>query len=384
MQIKKTFAIITPISLLFVVGCDDGKKIPPHDGVPNVGIVILKPESVSITSRLSGRIVPFEIAEIRPQVGGIIIGRQFKEGENVNAGETLYQIDPAPFLTELARAEGNLAKAQSAADNSRLTLDRFTSLLKSHYVSRQDYDTLRADVKESQANLVVARAAVESAKINLNYASVTSPLSGLSGKSTVTIGALVTANQEKPLVTIQKLDPIYVDITQSANDFLHLKTEIEQGIIEQRQGHATVLLEFDNGKRYTHTGKLQFSDLTVDKTTGSVTLRAIFPNPNNTLLPGMYVTTVLNEGTQPHVLLVPQEAVTRNADGKATTLILDQDNIVKLRKITAAKAIGNKWLVTSGLHPGDRVIISGLQKIRPGIKAHAIPPSFESNPLLSQ
>ena len=384
MQIKRKFAVIGLVSILFNGGCDDSKNTLPHPVAPNVGVITLQAESANITSKLPGRIVPFEIAEIRPQVGGIILSRQFQEGSRVNAGDELYQIDPAPLLAELDRAKGNLAKAQSAADNSRFTLARFTSLLKSHYVSRQDFDTAQANAKEAQANVVVAKAAVESAKINLNYASVTSPLSGLSGKSTVTIGALVTANQGQALVTVQRLDPIYVDVTQSANDFLQLKTEIEQGVIEQNQGQTTALLEFANGKRYAHTGKLQFSDLTVDETTGSVTLRAIFPNPDNTLLPGMYVTAVLNEGTQQHVLLVPQEAVTRNASGKATTLILDNENIVQLREITTTKAIGDKWLVTSGLRPGDRVIISGLQQIRPGIKAHALPSPFEPNTSIPQ
>ncbi|MBJ9835681.1 efflux RND transporter periplasmic adaptor subunit [Citrobacter portucalensis] len=384
MQIKRKFAVIGLVNILFTGGCDDSKNTLPHPVVPDVGVITLQAESANITSKLPGRIVPFEIAEIRPQVGGIILSRQFQEGSRVNAGDPLYQIDPAPLQAELDRAKGNQAKAQSAADNSRFTLARFTSLLKSHYVSRQDYDTAQANAKEAQANVVVAKAAVESARINLNYASVTSPLSGLSGKSTVTIGALVTANQGQALVTVQRLDPIYVDVTQSANDFLQLKTEMEQGVIEQNQGQATVFLEFDNGKRYAHTGKLQFSDLTVDETTGSVTLRAIFPNPDNTLLPGMYVTAVLNEGIQHHVLLVPQEAVTRNASGKATTLILDTENIVQLREITTAKAIGDKWLVTSGLRPGDRVIITGLQQIRPGIKAHALPSPFAPNSSIPQ
>ncbi|HGW6102148.1 TPA: efflux RND transporter periplasmic adaptor subunit [Citrobacter werkmanii] len=384
MQIKRKFAVIGLLNLLFIGGCDDSKNTLPQPAVPDVGVITLQAESINITSKLPGRIVPFEIAEIRPQVGGIILSRQFKEGSKVNAGEQLFQIDSAPLLAELDRAKGNLAKAQSAADNNRLTLDRYRTLLKSNYVSQQDYDTAQANAKEAQANLVVAKAAVQSARINLNYASVTSPLSGLSGKPAVTIGALVTANQAQALVTVQRLDPVYVDVTQSANDFLKLKTDMEQGVIEQSQGQVTALLEFDNGKRYAHTGKLQFSDLTVDETTGSVTLRAIFPNPDNTLLPGMYVTAVLNEGIQHHVLLVPQEAVTRNASGKATTLILDAENIVQLREITAAKAIGDKWLVTSGLHPGDRVIVSGLQHIRPGIKAHALPSPLESNPPLPQ
>ncbi|POT58610.1 efflux transporter periplasmic adaptor subunit [Citrobacter amalonaticus] len=372
MQIKRKFAAIFLLNLIFTSGCDDSKKAIPHTAQPEVGVVTLKAESVNVTSKLPGRIVPFEIAEIRPQVGGIILSRLFKEGSKVNKGESLYLIDPTPLQAELDRAKANLAKMQSAADNARLMFNRFSSLLKSHYVSRQDYDTAQANVKEAEANLLVAKAAVESAKINLNYASVTSPFSGLSGKSTVTPGALVVANQEQALVTVQRLDPVYVDVTQSANEFLQLKTDMEQGLIEQNQGQATAWLELDNGKRYAHAGKLQFSDLTVDETTGSVTLRAIFPNPDNALLPGMYVTAVLNEGTQHHVLLVPQEAVTRNDSGKAIAFILDSENIARQREINTSKAIGDKWLVTSGLQPGDRVIVSGLQKIRPGIKAHAL------------
>ena len=243
---------------------------------------------------------------------------------------------------------------------------------------RQDYDTTRTQWNEAEANVTVAKAAVEQATINLQYANVTSPITGVSGKSSVTVGALVTANQADSLVTVQRLDPIYVDLTQSVQDFLRMKEEVASGQIKQVQGSTPVQLNLENGKRYGQTGTLKFSDPTVDETTGSVTLRAIFPNPNGDLLPGMYVTALVDEGSRQNVLLVPQEGVTHNAQGKATALILDKDDVVQLREIEASKAIGDQWVVTSGLQAGDRVIVSGLQRIRPGIKARAISSSQEN------
>lgn len=323
-------------------------------------------------SELPGRTVPYEVAEIRPQVGGIIIKRNFIEGDKVNQGDSLYQIDPAPLQAELNSAKGSLAKALSTASNARITFNRQASLLKTNYVSHQDYDTARTQLNEAEANVTVAKAAVEQATINLQYANVTSPITGVSGKSSVTVGALVTANQADSLVTVQRLDPIYVDLTQSVQDFLRMKEEVASGQIKQVQGSTPVQLNLENGKRYSQTGTLKFSDPTVDETTGSVTLRAIFPNPNGDLLPGMYVTALVDEGSRQNVLLVPQEGVTHNAQGKATALILDKDDVVQLREIEASKAIGDQWVVTSGLQAGDRVIVSGLQRIRPGIKARAI------------
>lgn len=253
-------------------------------------------------------------------------------------------------------------------------------MLKTNYVSRQDYDTARTQLNEAEANVTVAKAAVEQATINLQYANVTSPITGVSGKSSVTVGALVTANQADSLVTVQRLDPIYVDLTQSVQDFLRMKEEVASGQIKQVQGSTPVQLNLENGKRYSQTGTLKFSDPTVDETTGSVTLRAIFPNPNGDLLHGMYVTALVDEGSRQNVLLVPQEGVTHNACGKATALILDKDDVVQLREIEASKAIGDQWVVTSGLQAGDRVIVSGLQRIRPGIKARAISSSPRKTP----
>ncbi|MFB1423696.1 efflux RND transporter periplasmic adaptor subunit [Citrobacter freundii] len=359
-------------SSVIITACDN-KPAVKTTMEPEVGVVTLAPSSVNIKSELPGRALAFEIAEIRPQVGGIIIKRNFVEGDKVSKGESLYQIDPAPLQARLDSAKGALAKAQATANNVRLTLNRQTALIKSNYVSRQDYDTTLSQLNEAQANVAVAKADLEQATINLRYANVTSPIDGISGKSSVTVGALVTANQENSLVTVQRLDPIYVDLTQSVQDFLRLKEEKANGKIAQQQGKIPVELMLENGKPYRHTGTLEFSDPAVDETTGSVTLRAVFPNPEGEILPGMYVTALLDEGSQQNVLMVPQQGITHNEQGKATALILDQENVVQLREINAVKAVGNQWLVTAGLRPGDRVIVSGLQRIRPGIKARVLP-----------
>lgn len=359
-------------SSVIITACDN-KPAVKTAMEPEVGVVTLAPSSVNIKSELPGRALAFEIAEIRPQVGGIIIKRNFVEGDKVSKGESLYQIDPAPLQARLDSAKGALAKAQATANNVRLTLNRQSALIKSNYVSRQDYDTTRTQLNEAQANVAVAKADLEQATINLRYANVTSPIDGISGKSSVTVGALVTANQENSLVTVQRLDPIYVDLTQSVQDFLRLKEEKANGKIAQQQGKIPVELMLENGKPYRHTGTLEFSDPAVDETTGSVTLRAVFPNPEGEILPGMYVTALLDEGSQQNVLMVPQQGITHNEQGKATALILDQENVVQLREINAVKAVGNQWLVTAGLRPGDRVIVSGLQRIRPGSKARVLP-----------
>lgn len=359
-------------SSITITACDNKPAVKTTTMEPEVGVVTLAPSSVNIKSELPGRAVSYEIAEIRPQVGGIIIKRNFIEGDKVSKGESLYQIDPAPLQARLDAARGALAKAQATANNVQLTLNRQSALIKSNYVSRQDYDTTRSQLNEAQANVAVAKADLEQATINLRYSNVTSPIEGISGKSSVTVGALVTANQGNALVTVQRLDPIYVDLTQSVQDFLRLKEEKASGKIAQQKGKIPVELMLENGKPYRYTGTLEFSDPAVDETTGSVTLRAVFPNPEGEILPGMYVTALLDEGSQQNVLMVPQQGVTHNAQGKATALILDQENVVQLREINAVKAVGNQWLVTTGLHPGDRVIVSGLQRIRPGMKARIL------------
>lgn len=339
--------------------------------MPEVGVVTLKTEPLQITTELPGRTSAYRIAEVRPQVNGIILKRNFTEGGDVKAGDSLYQIDPATYQASYESAKGDLAKAQAAAKIAQLTVNRYQKLLGTQYISQQEYDSALADAQQASAAVVAAKAAVETARINLAYTKVTSPISGRIGKSSVTEGALVQNGQTTALATVQQLDPIYVDVTQSSNDFLRLKQELENGTLKQENGKAKVELVTSDGIKFPEAGTLEFSDVTVDQTTGSITLRAIFPNPNHTLLPGMFVRANLEEGTNPTALLVPQQGVTRTPRGDASVLVVGAEDKVETRNITATQAIGDKWLVTKGLKDGDRVIVTGLQKVRPGAQVKA-------------
>ncbi|WP_318392390.1 multidrug efflux RND transporter periplasmic adaptor subunit AcrA [Enterobacter sp.] len=357
---------------LALTGCDEK---PAEQGAgqqtPEVGIVTLKSEPLQITTELPGRTSAFRIAEVRPQVSGIILKRNFTEGSDIEAGVSLYQIDPATYQASYESAKGDLAKAQAAAKIAQVTLNRYQKLSNTKYISQQDLDTAQADAMQANAAVVAAKAAVETARINLAYTKVTSPISGRIGKSAVTEGALVQSGQTTALTTVQQLDPIYVDVTQSSNDFLRLKEELESGKLKQENGKAKVELMTNDGKKLPQSGTLEFSDVTVDQTTGSITLRAIFPNPNQSLLPGMFVRARLEEGTNPNAILVPQQGVTRTPRGDATAMIVGEGDKVEVRPITTSQAIGDKWLVTDGLKAGDRVIITGLQKVKPGAQVKA-------------
>ncbi|MBF1996058.1 multidrug efflux RND transporter periplasmic adaptor subunit SdeX [Serratia symbiotica] len=334
--------------------------------VPEVGVVTLKAAPLNITSDLTGRTAAYRVAEVRPQVSGIVLKRNFVEGSDIKAGTSLYQIDPATYQAAYDRAKGDLAKAQSSASIASVTVNRYKPLLGTRYISKQEYDTTVSNLQQAEAVVVAAKAAVETARINLAYTKVTSPISGRIGKSAVTEGALVSNGQAAALATVQQLDPMYVDVTQSSNDFLRLKQEMVSGTLKQENGKAKVKLLLENGTEYAQEGTLEFSDVTVDETTGSITLRALFPNPNHILLPGMFVRARLDEGVRSDTLLVPQQGVTRNPRGDATALVVGMDDKVELRMLKADKAIGDKWLVTDGLKAGDRVIVSGLMKVRPG------------------
>ncbi|OMQ25430.1 multidrug efflux RND transporter periplasmic adaptor subunit SdeX [Serratia oryzae] len=366
-------AVLMLSGSLVLTGCND--KETQQQGAqhpaPTVGVVTLKAEPLNITTDLPGRTAAYRIAEVRPQVSGIILKRNFTEGSDIKAGVSLYQIDPATYQAAYDSAKGELAKAQAAAEIARLTVARYKPLLGTNYVSKQDYDTAVSTQLQANAAVVAAKAAVEAARINLAYTKVTSPISGRTGISTVTEGALVSTGQAAALTTVQQLDPMYVDVTQSSNDFLRLKQELADGTLQQENGKAKVKLLLENGQEYAHEGTLEFSDVTVDQTTGSITIRAIFPNPNDALLPGMFVRARLDEGVRNDALLVPQQGVTRNPRGEATALVVGADDKVELRTLNAAQAIGDKWLVTSGLKAGDRVIVTGLQKIRPGVQVKA-------------
>lgn len=364
---------LTPLAVVLMLsgslaltGCDDKQDQQGGQQMPEVGVVTLKTEPLQITTELPGRTVAYRIAEVRPQVSGIILKRNFVEGSDIEAGVSLYQIDPATYQATYDSAKGDLAKAQAAANIAELTVKRYQKLLGTQYISKQEYDQALTDAQQATAAVVAAKAAVETARINLAYTKVTSPISGRIGKSSVTEGALVQNGQASALATVQQLDPIYVDVTQSSNDFLRLKQELANGSLKQENGKAKVDLVTSDGIKFPQSGTLEFSDVTVDQTTGSITLRAIFPNPDHTLLPGMFVRARLQEGTKPTALLVPQQGVTRTPRGDATVLVVGADNKVETRQIVASQAIGDKWLVTDGLKAGDRVVVSGLQKVRPG------------------
>lgn len=361
-------AVLMLSGSLLLTGCNDGNEQKGQQSAPEVGVVTLKAEPLNITTELPGRTSAYRIAEVRPQVGGIILKRNFVEGSDIQAGSSLYQIDPATYQAAYDSARGDLAKAEAAANIARLTVNRYKTLVGTKYISQQEYDTAVADARQADAAVTAAKAAVETARINLAYTKVTSPINGRIGKSSVTEGALVTSNQANALATVQQLDPIYVDVTQSSNDFLRLKEELANGTLEQEGGKAKVELILENGQKYPQVGALEFSDVTVDESTGSITIRAVFPNPKGDLLPGMFVRARLDEGIKNNALLVPQQGVTRNPRGEAIVMVVGADNKVENRTVTAAQAIGDKWLVTAGLKSGDKVIVTGLQKIRPGVQ----------------
>ncbi|HBL9084564.1 TPA: efflux RND transporter periplasmic adaptor subunit [Enterobacter hormaechei] len=352
-----------------LTGCDGQENPQQHAQAPQVSVHIVKSAPLAVKTELPGRTDAYRVAEVRPQVSGIILHRNFTEGSDVKAGESLYQIDPATYQAAYDNAKGELVKAQAAANIAHLTVKRYVPLVGTQYVSKQEYDQAVATAQQADASVVAAKAGIESARINLAYTKVTSPINGRIGKSSVTEGALVTNGQSTALATVQQLDPIYVDVTQSSSDFMRLKQQTSL----QKGDTSSVELLMENGQPYPLKGTLQFSDVTVDESTGSITLRALFPNPQHMLLPGMFVRARIDEGTQPDAILVPQQGVTRTPRGDATVLVVNDKNQVESRTVVAPQAIGDRWLITEGLKNGDRVIISGLQKVRPGVTVVAIP-----------
>lgn len=352
-----------------LTGCDGQENPQQHAQAPQVSVHIVKSAPLAVKTELPGRTDAYRVAEVRPQVSGIILHRNFTEGSDVKAGESLYQIDPATYQAAYDNAKGELVKAQAAANIAHLTVKRYVPLVGTQYVSKQEYDQAVATAQQADASVVAAKAGVESARINLAYTKVTSPINGRIGKSSVTEGALVTNGQSTALATVQQLDPIYVDVTQSSSDFMRLKQQTSL----QKGDTSSVELLMENGQPYPLKGTLQFSDVTVDESTGSITLRALFPNPQHMLLPGMFVRARIDEGTQPDAILVPQQGVTRTPRGDATVLVVNDKNQVESHTVVAPQAIGDRWLITEGLKNGDRVIISGLQKVRPGVTVVAIP-----------
>ncbi|UUO23860.1 efflux RND transporter periplasmic adaptor subunit [Colwellia sp. M166] len=332
-----------------------------------VGVVTLKSQALTLKKELPGRVNAFQIAEIRPQVSGIVQSRLFVEGKQVEQGQALYQINPAVFEAELAASEAAVARAEASIASSKAKAARFSELLKIKAVSQQDFDEADAAYKQARAELLTAKAQLQSAKINLDYSHVSSPISGQISKSSVTVGALVSANQATALATVTQLDPIYIDLTQSSNELTQRKKALASGLLTVDPATQTdVELIMEDGSIYPHKGTLQFSEVTVNPSTGSVILRAEFPNPEKLLLPGMYARASIVEGVKADAILVPQRGVSRNSKGEPTALVVSAKSIVESRVLKIDRSVGANWLVIDGLKAGDRLIVEGLQKIRSG------------------
>jgi membrane fusion protein (multidrug efflux system) len=383
--IKLMGAMAALAASLLASGCgkQQASASPQPAGPPEVGVVVVKPQDVTLTSELPGRTSARLVAEVRPQVGGIIQKRLFTEGADVKAGQVLYQIDPATYKAAYDSARAAQARAQANLIPARLKEERFRDLVKIKAVSQQDYDDASAALKLAEADLASSKAALETARINLAYTRVTAPISGRIGRSSITDGALVTASQSAPLATIQQLSSMYVDVTQSSAELLRLKRTLASGLLKSSgAGQARVRLILEDGSPYPLPGTLKFSEVTVDESTGSITLRAVFPNPNQTLLPGMFVRAVVEEGDNPQAILVPQRGVTRNPKGDAVVMVVGAGDKVEQRVIKVARTVGDNWLVSEGLKAGDRVILEGTQRAKPGTVVKTV--LFEAKPTAPQ
>lgn len=370
-------AMMTMAAVLAVLAaCDQAQTQQPARAPappPEVGVVTLAPQKVEIVTQLPGRTAAFRVAEVRPQVSGIVQKRLFEEGGLVQAGQQLYQIDPASYEAAHQSAQAALARASAQLNAARLLAGRYKPLADAKAVSRQDYDNAVASSQQAAADVAAARAQIETARIQLEFTKVLSPITGRVGRSAVTEGALVTANQTAALATVQQLDPIYVDVTQSTAELLRLRRRIESGDLQvDETGKAGARLVLEDGSVYAEPGKLLFSEVTVNQGTGSVTLRAEFPNPKGLLLPGMFVHARIQAGSVPDALLIPQAGVTRDQRGQPIALAIGQGNKVEQRVLKVDRAIDDKWLVTGGVAAGDRIIVQGVQKVRPGAEVRVV------------
>jgi membrane fusion protein (multidrug efflux system) len=359
---------------LALTACHRQNQAPPPADAPEVATVTVARQQVLLTTELPGRTSPYRIAEIRPQVNGLIQKRLFTEGSDVQAGQALYQIDPAPFQAALDNARAALGRAEANLPALQLRADRYKEALADKAVSQQDLDDATAALKQAAADIAYYQAMVETARINLGYTRVVSPISGRIGRSSVTDGAIATAYQPAALATIQQLDPIYVDVPQSTTELLRLQRRLEEKRMNRDGTNANqVDLILEDGTKYPLEGTLQFRDVSVDPTTASVILRMVFPNPNGVLLPGMFVRAVVKEGVNEQGILIPQQAVSRDPKGNPVALIVNASGKVEQRMLGLDRAIGDQWLVSSGLVPGDRVIAEGMQKVQPGTSVKEVP-----------
>lgn len=360
--------LVTLVTSVLLVGCDKQESpAKPSGAAPaqEVSVVTLQEQAVSLHRELSGRTHPFLIAEVRPQVSGIVEQRLFTEGGMVEEDQPLYQLNNALYLAELNSAKASLQRAKASLSSAQRVAKRAKSLRETGAISQQGFDDATTGLEEAQASLAVAEATVQSRQVTLDNARITAPISGRIGISEVTRGALVTANQPQTLATIQQLDPLYIDVTQSSNEWLKLQRQLESGALSRSEDLA-VRIALEDGSKYPHSGRMTLADVTVNQTTGSFALRIEVPNPEHLLLPGMYVRARINMGTRPEGLLVPQRSVGRDARGDTFVMLVDGSNKVERRTIVVNQTIGDQWLVDSGIEPGDRVVVAGLQKIRPG------------------
>ncbi|WP_288320100.1 efflux RND transporter periplasmic adaptor subunit [uncultured Parasutterella sp.] len=377
-QKVKTITVVSVLALAALTGCDDQKKggAPANAMVPQVSVVEIQPDTRAQTTILQGRTAPFLVAEVRPQVSGILQKRLFKEGEEVKEGQPLYQIDPAVYKAAVESAKAEVERAKSLVMQTRNSANRYAQLVKTEAVSKQMNEDAQAAYKQAQASLLAAQAQLKNAEINLGYTTITSPITGKIGRSLVTPGALLSGYQANNMAVVQTLDPIYVDVNESSRDLLKLKKEIAEGRIKVNEGAIPVSLTLEDGSVYPLEGKLELSEVSVDEGTGTITLRAVFPNPNQTLLPGMYVRTKLPQGLRENAIFVPQRAVLRESNGSPYVYVV-QDGKIAIKKIKTIKTEGTDWLLESGLEPGDKVVIEGLQRIRPGVPVNIVPTMAE-------
>jgi membrane fusion protein (multidrug efflux system) len=364
----------TLLALFSLAGCGQKQQQASAPPPPEVGVITVQTAPLPITTELPGRIDPVRTAEVRARVAGILLKQAYREGSDVKAGDVLFQIDPAPLQAIYDSAKAALAKAEASVKQAQAQADRDAVLVKIHAVSQQDYDTAVSAAAQGSADVLAAKAALETASLNLGYTTVTAPISGRIGKALVTEGALVGQNEATELAVIQQLDPIYFDFTQSSTEGLKLRQAFAAGKLKSvAPGEAKLTLLLEDGTVYPLAGKLLFSDITVDPTTGMVTLRAEFPNPDDLLLPGMFARARLEQAVDSQAITVPQRGVTYGADGNPTVMVVTPDDKVEIRPVTVSSAAGNDWIVTSGLKAGEQVILEGFQKVQPGMTVKPVP-----------
>ncbi|WP_175665434.1 efflux RND transporter periplasmic adaptor subunit [Burkholderia ambifaria] len=364
--------ITVAAAAVFLAACGKKESAPPPQ-TPEVGVVTVQPQAVPVFTELPGRTSAFLVAQVRARVDGIVLRREFTEGGDVKAGQRLYKIDPAPYIAQLNSAKATLAKAQANLVTQNALVARYKVLVAANAVSKQEYDNAVATQGQAAADVAAGKAAVDTAQINLGYTDVVSPITGRVGISQVTPGAYVQASQATLMSTVQQLDPVYVDLTQSSLEGLKLRQDVQSGRLKTSgPGAAKVSLILEDGKTYSDAGKLQFSDVTVDQTTGSVTIRAVFPNPGRVLLPGMFVRARIEEGVNENAYLVPQIGVTHDAKGQAVALVVNASNKVEPRPLKTTGMQGQNWIVEGGLQAGDRVIVQGVEKVRPGATVKSV------------